>query len=317
MISTFRLGLIFSFNFILLYGLFGQATTISFSERLREIRERSSQHENQVASLLAQPSIKPVDYNNLSPSLSPPAPTPAPAPAPAFSSVPLADGDGSAVPVNQVPKENMIVEPVESDSVKLVEVTESNSTSTKPNEELDDAYAKLYEPDVPSRLQGYYFGPVLGLVFPQDGAIRSGNPMTSEDYEADSGFLLGLQAGKDFGSVRVEAEYTYHNFDASSPTFSLSASIHNFFGRLILEKEIGDRFDLRFGLGMGMGIVGMESNDDYSGTGFAYDFLLGTSYRLSDNWSLQADYRYYLTAANDNYDHIKSHLWLLSASLDL
>ena len=62
----------------------------------------------------------------------------------------------------------MIVEPVESDSVKLVEVTESNSTSTKPNDELDDAYAKLYEPDVPSRLQGYYFGPVLGLVFPQD-----------------------------------------------------------------------------------------------------------------------------------------------------
>ena len=38
---------------------------------------------------------------------------------------------------------------------------------------------------------------------------------------------------------------------------------------------------------MGMGIVGMESNDDYSGTGFAYDFLLGTSYRLSDNWSLK------------------------------
>ena len=310
MISTFRLGLIFSFNFILLYGLFGQATTISFSERLREIRERSSQHENQVASLLAQPSIKPVDYNNISPPLSPPPPAPAP------SSVPSADGDGSAVPVNQVPKENMIVEPVESDSVKLVEVTESNSTSTKPNEELDDAYAKLYEPDIPSRLQGYYFGPLLGLVFPQDGAIRSGNPMISEDYEADSGFLLGLQAGKDFGSVRVEAEYTYHNFDASSPTFSLSASIHNFFGRLILEKEIGDRFDLRFGLGMGMGIVGMEtssvaSTDDYSGTGFAYDFLLGTSYRLSDNWSLQADYRYYLTAAHDNYDHVKSHLWLI------
>ena len=50
--------------------------------------------------------------------------------------------------------------------------------------------------------------------------------------------------------------------------------------------------------------------------GFVYDFFR-TSYRLSDNWSLQADYRYYLTAAHDNYDHVKSHLWLLSASLDL
>ena len=167
MISTFRLEFNFLVSILFCFTDYsGKQLLLAFLKGLEKLK-RSSHHQNQVASLLAQPSIKPVDYNNISPPLSPPPPppipaAPAPAPAPAPSSVPLADGDGSAVPINQVPKENMIVEPVESDSVKLVEVTESNSTSTKPNEELDDAYAKLYEPDIPSRLQGYYL--VLYLV---------------------------------------------------------------------------------------------------------------------------------------------------------
>ena len=142
------------------------------------------------------------------------------------------------------------------------------------------------------------------------------HPITQKKmYDADSGYFIGLQVGKDFGGIRVEAEYSYHSFDASTATSSLSASIHNFFSRLILEKELGDRFDLRAGLGMGMGIVRLEVTADYSGTGFAYDFLLGGAYRLAENWSLQADYRYYLTAAHDHYDHIKSHLWVLSCKL--
>ena len=123
--------------------------------------------------------------------------------------------------------------------------------------------------------------------------------------------------GKDFGKVRVEAEYSYHSFEASTASTSLSASIHNFFSRLILEKELGDRFDLRAGLGMGIGIVGLEDSLEYSGTGFAYDFLFGAAYRLAENWSIQVDYHYYLTAAHDQYDHIKSHLWTVSASLDI
>ena len=84
-----------------------------------------------------------------------------------------------------------------------------------------------------------------------------------------------------------------------------------------MEKEIGDRFDLRVGLGMGIGIVGLDSSIDYSGTGFAYDFIIGASYRILDQLSVQVDYRYYLSAANDHYDHMKSHIWLISAGLDI
>ncbi len=306
---------------IVLYSnLSGQDSVPTLSDRLKDIKARSSAHESQVALLLSQPSIQPTNFN-ITRQL------------PQVSSQPVRSPSANVPNKSEVPSEfiearekqvqAVVEEPAESENVKLVEINESNET-VQADEELDNAYAKLYEPDVPSRLQGYYFGPLLGLVFPQDGAIRtSGNPFTKEDYESDSGYLLGLQIGKDFGSVRVEAEYSYHNFDATTlpiamaPSTSLSASIHNFFSRLILEKELGERFDLRLGLGMGMGIVGIEGTSDYSGTGFAYDFLFGTSYRLAENWSIQADYRYYITAAHDHYDHVKSHLWIVSASLDL
>jgi len=292
--------------------LLGQNAGLSISERLAELKARSNTHENQVAQLLAESPLGRTSFT-LPPS-SPLGPRSAPleptAPSPSFIPPPQyaePEYHNSEEELNPSPEYN----------------SEQNQSIDK-NKELDEAYAKLYEPEIPSRLEGYYFGPILGLVFPQNGAVR--NPInttppsyTRETYEADSGYLLGVQVGKDFGSVRVEAEYSYHNFEASTASSSLSASIHNFFSRLILEKELGDRFDLRAGLGMGIGIVGLEDSlsSEYSGTGFAYDFLFGAAYRLAENWSIQIDYHYYLTAANDQYDHIKSHLWAISASLDI
>lgn len=296
-------------------SVFGQNSNSNLAERIAELKARSNLHEGKIAKLLAEPQINRTDFSIPSnenrvrlPSQQPPPSLPSPA-VPTRPFIP--------VPEYSEMKE---VEP-SSGSIEEVETTNDQNKSSQERKDLDDAYAKLYEPDIPSRLLGYYFGPILGLAFPQDGAVRVPNPpgvnYSRLPYESDSGYLIGLQVGKDFGSVRVEAEYSYHSFEASTLTSSLSASIHNFFSRLILEKELGDRFDLRVGLGMGMGIVGLESLSDYSGTGFAYDFLLGGSYRLAENWSLQADYRYFLTAAHDRYDHIKSHLWVLSASLDL
>lgn len=293
--------------FLFLFPLvltFGKDSSLSLTERLAELKARSNVHEGQIAKLLSEAPITRTSF--ALPSSEPEAPIiiQPPRPDPAF--IPVPDYSSEVKEVKVQP------------DVIIVEVPDNDqNNSVQDNVELDQAYAKLYEPDVPSRLVGYYFGPLLGLVFPQDGAIREVSSLTKIEYEADSGYLLGLQVGKDFGGIRVEAEYTYHSFDASTQTTSLSASIHNFFSRLILEKELGERFDLRAGIGMGMGIVGLEGTADYGGTGFAYDFVFGGSYRLAENWSIQADYRYYLTAANDHYDHIKSHLWVLSASLDL
>ena len=310
MIRLFLHFKIFSFLLLPLFFLSGQNQGQSIAERLAELKARSNVHENQVSQLLAERPLGRTDFtipNNEAVPVLPPPPPP--------SIVP-------AVPEARLVEQQNEVIPVPIEPATLAEANDQNN-STESKEDLDEAYAKLYEPDIPSRLEGYYFGPILGLVFPQDGAIRTLIPSTSpatyakEMYDSDSGYFIGLQAGKDFGRVRVEAEYSYHSFDAATASSSLSASIHNFFSRLILEKEIGDRFDIRAGLGMGIGIVTLEDTADYSGTGFAYDFLLGGAYRLAENWSLQVDYHYYLTAAHDHYDHIKSHLWTISASLDI
>lgn len=310
MIRLFLHFKIFSFLLLPLFFLSGQNQGQSIAERLAELKARSNVHENQVSQLLAERPLGRTDFtipNNEAVPVLPPPPPPSIVPA-----VPEA---------LRVEQQNEVI-PVPIEPATLAEANDQNN-STESKEDLDEAYAKLYEPEIPSRLEGYYFGPILGLVFPQDGAIRTLIPSTSpatytkEMYDSDSGYFIGLQAGKDFGRVRVEAEYSYHSFDAATASSSLSASIHNFFSRLILEKEIGDRFDIRAGLGMGIGIVTLEDTADYSGTGFAYDFLLGGAYRLAENWSLQVDYHYYLTAAHDHYDHIKSHLWTISASLDI
>ena len=310
MIRLFLHFKIFSFLLLPLFFLSGQNQGQSIAERLAELKARSNVHENQVSQLLAERPLGRTDFtipNNEAVPVLPPPPPPSIVPA-----VPEA---------RRVEQQDEVI-PVPIEPATLAEANDQNN-STESKEDLDEAYAKLYEPDIPSRLEGYYFGPILGLVFPQDGAIRTLIPSTSpatyakEMYDSDSGYFIGLQAGKDFGRVRVEAEYSYHSFDAATASSSLSASIHNFFSRLILEKEIGDRFDIRAGLGMGIGIVTLEDSADYSGTGFAYDFLLGGAYRLAENWSLQVDYHYYLTAAHDHYDHIKSHLWTISASLDI
>lgn len=292
------------FLLFVVHSSLGQLVGTSLTDRFQELKSRANAHENYVAQLLAKPEVRRTDF-----SLPEPIPrkkdlivTP---PEPEISYIPIPDN---------LEESNHSREEISFTPFDIPESTKSNPEK----EDLDKAYAKLYEPDVPTRLNGYYFGPVIGVVIPQDGSIRTSSGSRRDPYDADSGYLLGLQVGKDFGAIRVEAEYSYHSFDgASNKSSSLSASIHNLFSRIILEKELGESLDLRFGLGMGMAIVGLDGLNDYSGTGFAYDFVFGAGYRLGENWSIQADYRYFLTAANDNYDHIKSHLFILSANFDI
>ena len=87
--------------------------------------------------------------------------------------------------------------------------------------------------------------------------------------------------------------------------------------RLLLEKEIGDLIDLRAGLGMGIGFISIEDNQDYSGESFVYDFGVGASYRLRENMNLSLDYRYFLSEAEDQYDRLKGHIFTASANFDL
>ena len=317
-------------NLLLAGWAFGQSGSTEVEirrEKLADLLARVSLHEAQVSRLLSK---KPVPRTNFD--LPPPAPRVSPpAPNTPLVSVPVPVPEAPYVPVPEFNDEPVVDETVKevpappslddlvADPNQVVASGSDGNSSEDGEKDLDDAYAKLYDSDVPSRHKGYYFGPLIGLIYPDNIATRTPNSSSPEgfdrtSYDSGSGYLIGLQAGKDFGSIRLEGEYGYNSFDASS---GMQASIHNFFSRLILEKELGRRFDLRGGLGMGLGFVNLEKGQEFKGVGFAYDFLLGVAYRVGENWGLQFDYRYFLTAANDEYDRISSHAWLLSASVDL
>lgn len=318
--------------FIFACPAFGQPLTIESTERaerarkLADLMARVSIHEAQVTQLLSKGPVPTTDFSLPEPPKKA-IPAPATPPPPVFIPVPdypevSVGGSVKEVPAppsfdDLVPDPGAIASDEPSSGTEASSGAEGNS-SVEGEEDLEDAYAKLYDSDIPSRHTGYYFGPLIGFIFPSDVATREPNTIlgghTKTNHESDSGFLIGLQAGKDFGTIRVEGEYTYNGFDASG---GLKASVHNFLSRLILEKELGDRIDLRTGLGMGFGFVNLQKVKEYTGMGFAYDFLLGCAYRIGENWGLQIDYRYSLTSANDEYDRLKSHAWLFSASVDL
>ena len=66
-----------------------------------------------------------------------------------------------------------------------------------------------------------------------------------------------------------------------------------------MEKEVGDRLDLRAGLGMGLTLIEKKFlSESFDGSGFSYDLLLGFSIRVMENWSILVDYRYFITAAH-------------------
>ena len=299
------------FSLFLQSSLFAVSNPDALAQRLADIKSRSNDHENRIANLLSKPAVRtsnfelPSVYNSLEPNKS------LPETGSEIPYIPMPDYND----VSSVEPNSSVNEPVgEAPEYKDPNPTYGSSSDYVGKEDLDRAYAELYESELPSRREGYYFGPLIGIAIPDDGATRTAS--SYDTYDSSNGYLLGVQLGKDYGSVRAEAEYAYTNFDA---TGGLGISSHSFMARIVVEKEMGDLVDLRAGLGMGIGFVGIDgaSSGDTSDLGFAYDFLLGMGYNLGENWSLCFDYRYYLTAANERYDRIKSHGLVLSANFDL
>ncbi len=179
--------------------------------------------------------------------------------------------------------------------------------STRVNFENQDAnaieehYENLYKASFPERRLGYYFGPFFGFAFPDD----------QSEYQAKNGTLFGLRLGRDFGWIRTEGEYSFLSHEIEQTGDS---KLHNFFSRFILENELGEQADLRFGLGLGLSSVSIPDADQF---GFAYDFLIGWSYRVSNNWSICLDYRYYLTAASKDISRSKGHILEIGTNFDL
>ena len=208
-------------------------------------------------------------------------------------------------------------EPVE-DQVAPITVVPAKTASKEITfeDEVGPTYKELYAPKVPQRRLGYFFGPFIGPVFPDDSAVRTGSG--KEGYQSDTGVTAGLRIGNDFGFTRIEGEYGFLSHNIHSPGKSGDVQLHNLQCRLILEKSLGSRADLRAGIGLGLSFIDKNlGGENYDGVGFSYDFLLGWSFRVMDNWSINMDYRHYLTAAHENYDRLQGHVVELSTSFDL
>lgn len=289
---------------------------LALREKFNAIKSKSFEHEQKVSQLLNRPKIQQVKIELPQFPKRPNPPkieiplnsTPIP-PVPDYTELPKSSSDDKGPSIeSEKPFIDDLVSDPGSPAFKPLDL--NNSASNDP--ELVDAYDDLYSVEIPEKHLGYYVGSFFGFVFPDNGSVNSGS--SNVDYESDDGIVLGFQYGRDFGGVRAEAEYSYLNFDGSDG-FEISA--HDFIARLLFEFEIGERADIRSGLGMGVGFVNIDQLTDYSGVGFCYDLNLGAGYRLNTDWSLNLDYRYFLTAAGDDYDRITSHMLILSANYDL
>ena len=225
-------------------------------------------------------------------------------------------GNLSEESVSSFPIEEVVEEEQGLDKEVLVSPGFDTGENKEVNSEKPPTYNELYSSKVPLRRLGYYFGPFLSAVFPDDSSIKSPSRIP---YHSKGGVATGLRVGNDFGNTRIEGEYAYltHKIDGLSGA-SGKVNLHNFQSRLILEKSLGTRADLRVGIGLGIAFVNKElGGHKYDGVGFSYDFLLGWSYRVMENWSISLDYKHYLTSAHENYDRLQGHMIELSAGFDL
>ena len=228
-----------------------------------------------------------------------------------FSKSPIVDATPSPPPTEVIPESQQQVvanpgytspDPLPSFAINVT--PNVDAPKVQDSTSVAEAYKALYEPKAPERRLGYYFGPFMGVVFPDDLTVDG---MVNQ---AGNGPLFGLRVGRDFGAIRVEGEYSYILFDLNQGG---DASLHNFFSRFILENAMGDQADFRAGIGLGLTSLSVASDHEVC---FAYDFLLGWSYRFSNFWGLSLDYRHFLTASSQTFSRVQGHVLEVSANFD-
>ena len=292
-------------------------------QKIAELRLKSNAHGRFVNELLVdEPKFDPIEASIQTSIENNPFDT-EPEPAPSLPTVELPrESEAQEFPsqpeqLPQPPQEFTKDEPIEEPVAPITEVPpKTASKEITIEDEVGPTYEELYAPKVPQRRLGYFFGPFIGPVFPDDSAVRTGSG--KEGYQSDTGVTAGLRIGNDFGFTRIEGEYGFLTHNIHSSGKSGDIQLHNLQSRLILEKSLGSRADLRGGIGLGLSFIDKNlGGENYDGVGFSYDFLLGWSFRVMDNWSINMDYRHYLTAAHENYDRLQGHVVELSTSFDL
>lgn len=154
-----------------------------------------------------------------------------------------------------------------------------------------------------SAQENWYLGLSAGPNWLSESTVSGGG--TSNDVDFDLGYGILGKAGFGFmNNFRSELELGYRSNDVDSTNASgVSASgdvnAWTLFANLYYDFMPKEKFNPFIGIGLGGARVDVDNARvnatrvlDDSDTAFAYQGIIGASYALTDNWLLNADYRY-------------------------
>lgn len=148
-----------------------------------------------------------------------------------------------------------------------------------------------------AQTNGWYTGLAGGANWLADSDVRGG---TVSSVDHDMGYAVLGNVGYGWGDFRVEGELGYRD-NAGDGTNSVDANTWSLMGNAIYDIATGTKLTPYIGFGVGLANVGLDGRAgaatvDSSEWVPAIQGILGLSYALTDNWALNADYRY-LTGA--------------------
>jgi opacity protein-like surface antigen len=152
-----------------------------------------------------------------------------------------------------------------------------------------------------------------------DGEVDvDNNPSGSADFDIDTGSSFAMRLGHDFGSFRIEGEFSYTQADISmldTPTGGVDVN-SQFTGYGFMANALWDfdfkPFTLSAGAGIGFSNVDYEKMSnagfiavaDSSDTVLSGQLILGVGYQLSENASVGLNYRYLMVSGVDDSGYV-------------
>lgn len=146
-----------------------------------------------------------------------------------------------------------------------------------------------------------------GAAFMKDGRVDvANNPSGAANFDYDTGFSMGLRAGYDFGSLRVEGELSHTQADITSlDTTTGPVGVNSKYSDLgFMVNALWD-FDFKpfvVSVGVGIGATSVEYDQMANGgfiavadskeTVFTSQLILSASYQINPATSLALSYRY-------------------------
>ena len=184
---------------------------------------------------------------------------------------------------------------------------------------------------IPRRTDGYYISTFTHFGRASDGEFSSPNGGISIDPGTTWGYgiAVGLNRSND---IRMEVEASWKGSSAKSSKAGANDLEISYYSLMInaykdFDAPFIDNLDLYTGLGLGWSVANLSGNvQDYSVFGnvpetgelaFAYQFMVGANYRVSDRLSAILAYRLFNTGSYNGYSPSVVHFIELALRMDL